>query len=200
MMIRGYVFDMGDTLVDNSSFHLEQLFACLEIETGEKLKNKDQVLKKLLSREKREISFDKLLKLLGLSAFSKETLEITVCKKLTKKPFLNAKKFFLKTNKKIFVLSNSLFSGKALKCALENLGFKHDFVVFSSSDLKFRKPYSKIYLRFLKKIKPTGLEGKDLCFFGNDFVCDELGPKKYFFKTCCFSFKDKMLEVEDENS
>lgn len=197
-MIKGYTFDLGNTLIDNRGFSFYGFFKELEKRldiflTPDVLY---KLINKLLNRKNKEISFQKILKVLGVLKFSSD-LEYDVCLNTSANVlFENAKTFIndlLKNGIKVFVLSNSLFSGDTLRKLLVSRGISDKIVVCSSTDFNYRKPSKVIFQRFNKFVENGyNIKTQEMVYIGDNYINDCLGPKPFFFKTLQYSFSEPL--------
>jgi len=198
-MIKGYTFDLGNTLIDNRGFSFYGFFKELEKRLDIFLTPDIlyKLINKLLNRKNKEISFQKILKALGVLKFS-SNLEYDVCLNTSANVlFENAKTFInnnlLKSGTKVFVLSNSLFSGDTLRKLLVNKGISDKIVVCSSADFNYRKPSKVIFQKFNKFVKKSyNIKTQEMVYIGDNYINDYLGPKPFFFKTLQYSFSQSL--------
>ena len=197
-MIKGYTFDLGNTLIDNRGFSFYGFFKELEKRLNIFLTPDIlyKLINKLSNRKNKEISFQKILKVLGVFKFSSD-LEYDICLNTSMNVlFENAKTLIndlLNNNIKVFVLSNSLFSGDTLKRLLVNKGISDKIVVCSSADFNYRKPSKVIFQRFNKFVKKGyNIKTQEMVYIGDNYINDYLGPKPFFFKTLQYSFSEPL--------
>lgn len=197
-MIKGYTFDLGNTLIDNRGFSFYRFFKELEKRLDIFLTPDIlyKLINKLSNRKNKEISFQKILKSLGAFKFSSD-LEYDVCLNTSMNVlFENAKTFIndlLKNGTKVFILSNSLFSGDTLKKLLVSRGISDKIVVRSSADFNYRKPSKVIFQRFNKFVKKGyNIKTQEMVYIGDNYINDYLGPKPFFFKTLQYSFSEPL--------
>ena len=197
-MIKGYTFDLGNTLIDNRGFSFYGFFKELEERLDISITPDIlyKLINKLLNRKNKEISFQKILKALGALKFS-SNLEYDVCLNTSANElFENAKTFIndlLKSGIKVFVLSNSLFSGDTLRKLLVNKGISDKIVVCSSADFNYRKPSKVIFQRFNKFVENGyNIKTQEMVYIGDNYINDYLGPKPFFFKTLQYSFSEPL--------
>lgn len=197
-MIKGYAFDLGNTLIDNRGFSFYGFFKELEKRLDIFLTPDIlyKLINKLSNRKNKEISFQKILKSLGAFKFSSD-LEYDVCLNTSVNALFKSAKTFindlLKNGTKVFVLSNSLFSGDTLKRLLVNKGISDKIVVRSSADFNYRKPSKVIFQRFNKFVKKGyNIKTQEMVYIGDNYINDYLGPKPFFFKTLQYSFSEPL--------
>lgn len=89
-------------------------------------------------------------------------------------------KYLYKNDHKIFILSNSIFSGVSLKTYLNYLGIgKYIEKVFTSADIGFRKPSKEAFTYIIHNLKITN--PKKIYFIGDSLEKDFNGSKKAGF-------------------
>lgn len=79
---------------------------------------------------------------------------------------------------KMYILSNSIFTGNSAKRLLYDFGILHYFEkLFSSADYGIRKPSEKFYRIAIKEILSEHHEVKkeDILYIGNDYQTDVMG-------------------------
>jgi len=80
----------------------------------------------------------------------------------------------------MYILSNSIFTGKATERLLENFGILQYFTkVYASADYGVRKPGEKFFRIAIEEILKThpGMEKNNILYVGNDYVTDVQGAK-----------------------
>lgn len=88
--------------------------------------------------------------------------------------------YLKKHDYKIYVLTNSLFSGESLKNYLEGLGLaKYIEKVYSSADIGFRKPSPQTFYHVRKDLHITNTH--DIFFIGDSLEKDYFGAKECGF-------------------
>lgn len=78
----------------------------------------------------------------------------------------------------MYILSNSIFTGKATERLLEDFGILQYFTkVYASADYGVRKPGEKFFGIAIEEIleKHPGMEKNDILYVGNDYVTDVQG-------------------------
>ena len=80
----------------------------------------------------------------------------------------------------MYILSNSIFTGKATEKLLEDFGILQYFTkVYVSADYGVRKPGEKFFRIAIKEILENhpGMKKNDILYVGNDYVTDVQGAK-----------------------
>lgn len=97
-----------------------------------------------------------------------------------------------KRRTKLYILSNSIFSGNSTRKLLRDFGILQYFEkVYSSADYGIRKPSPKFYQIALDEIKSstTGMNNEDIFYVGNDYVTDVMGSASTGLKTIWYNIK-----------
>ena len=106
-----------------------------------------------------------------MNQIQKETLLDEVCETLEK---------LQKQGIPMYILSNSIFTGKATEKLLEDFGILQYFTrVYASADYGVRKPGERLFGIAIKEILENhpGMEKNDILYVGNDYVTDVQGAK-----------------------
>ena len=189
-----FLFDLGKTLLDNFHIDLENGISSafvdpIDVDVMRELKQAylsrtlteirvSDVLKELVKtyQPKRE-SIDELEYLVLLNSEIDHLLDNV-------EPLLAlmAKKGYY-----LAVVSNSTFSGKALKRRLAELGIAKYFqFVLSSADTISRKPDAQIFQKALNLI-PNKSSSDEIYYVGNDYELDIVGSSKVGMKPIWFN-------------
>ena len=89
-------------------------------------------------------------------------------------------KYLSENNYRIFILSNSIFSGTNLKIYLDHLGIGNYIEqVFSSADIGIRKPSEEIFIYVAERLKINNY--KAVYFIGDSLEKDYDGAKNFGF-------------------
>lgn len=91
---------------------------------------------------------------------------------------------------KMYILSNSIFTGSATRRLLSDFGILHYFEkVFSSADYKVRKPSKEFYQLAITEILSVnhGVEKDEILYVGNDYITDVIGATSVGLKTVWYN-------------
>lgn len=111
-----------------------------------------------------------------------EELDYEIMNQMQKVTLLDEVKYTLEELGKqgipMYILSNSIFTGRSAMRLLDDFGIGHYFAkLFSSADYKVRKPSSEFYRIVLDEIAKQNPEIKteEILYVGNDYVTDVIG-------------------------
>jgi len=206
-MIKGIMFDMGGTLLENINLSFDNVYQCLlkcfGLENSELMK--DIYHKKILDVLKTRTSETEFKLVDLIFSFSKEIqkdvnyeeiekIEIECNRVLCELRLVNHVKEVLeqyhKRGLKMIVLSNSCFSKNAIKDSLDTFELSQyfdDFIV--SSEYGVRKPSKKFYEAGLNAI---GLKASEVIMIGDTYEPDIIGSSRLKIHSIFLSkYKDR---------
>ncbi len=215
-MIKGIMFDMGDTLVSLGKFDLlkglETTYKYLEnkevllddyLERGSEIL--DQTLFRRTTFDIKCVDFFALLKrFFGPFLIDDEKLEDIFSESFMKfteeEDIRNLLEQYQKQGYKMIVMSNTFLSSRCIIKHLEKLDLTKYFEdIIASADTLVRKP-SKIF--FDVGIKRLGLKKEEVIYIGNSYLFDYMGAKNtgikiiYYNKIKRNDYCDKKFCVE----
>lgn len=107
----------------------------------------------------------------------------------------------------MYILSNSIFTGKSARQLLRDFGILHYFnQIFSSADYNVRKPSEQFYQIAINEILSDNPEVKkeDILYVGNDYITDVMGATSMGLNTVWYNVnhlpnrnKINMMEIDD---
>lgn len=195
-MIKGVLFDMGGTLVENIDIKLENIGDCLYKYVNHNVFSKEyfdeyfekRVIELLKNRGEKEYQFSSLVKGLASKFYILQDLGI-----LEKECCDNLCKYYLVDNVieyldylkmkgvKMIVLSNTCFSKDVIVNQLDQFGLINYFSdVVVSSEYGVRKPNEEFFKAGLKKI---GLKSNEVIMIGNSLWADVEGASRLGIKS-----------------
>ena len=90
----------------------------------------------------------------------------------------------------MYILSNSIFTGKSARQLLHDFGISHYFNhIFSSADYNIRKPSKQFYQIAISKILSDnpGVKKEDMLYVGNDYITDVIGATSVGLRTIWYN-------------
>ena len=104
-------------------------------------------------------------------------------------------KYLIKNNYRIFILSNSIFSGTNLKIHLDHLGIgKYIEELFSSADIGFRKPSKEIFTYVINRLEIKN--PKEVYFVGDSLEKDYNGAKNIGFTPILMGVNEEIVSLK----
>lgn len=195
-MIKGVLFDMGGTLVENIDIKLENIGDCLYKYVNHNVFSKEyfdeyfekRVIELLKNRGEKEYQFSSLVKGLASKFYilkDLENLEKECCDNLCKYCLVDNVIEYLEYLKmkgmKMIVLSNTCFSKDVIVNQLDQFGLiKYFSDVVVSSEYDFRKPNEKFFKVGLESI---GLKANEVVMIGNSLWADVEGASRLGIKS-----------------
>lgn len=195
-MIKGVLFDMGGTLVENIDIKLENIGDCLYKYVNHNVFSKEyfdeyfekRVIELLKNRGEKEYQFSSLVKGLASKFYilkDLENLEKECCDNLCKYCLVDNVIEYLDYLKmkgmKMIVLSNTCFSKDVIVNQLDQFGLiKYFSDVVVSSEYDFRKPNEKFFKVGLESI---GLKADEVVMIGNSLWADVEGASRLGIKS-----------------
>ncbi len=91
---------------------------------------------------------------------------------------------------KMYILSNSIFTGSSARRLLSDFGILHYFKkIFFSADYRLRKPSKKFYQMAITEILSDnhGVEKEEILYIGNDYVTDVIGATSVGLNTVWYN-------------
>ena len=96
---------------------------------------------------------------------------------------------------RIFILSNSIFSGTNLKIYLDHLGIgKYIEELFSSADIGFRKPSKEIFTYMINRLEIKN--PKEVYFIGDSLEKDYNGAKNIGFTPILMGVNEEIVDLK----
>ena len=193
------LFDLYDTILKDISFDFkagikwiyDTYFA--QACTWEELKAYEETLWPLFAKRREDNSEVCLIRDEVVKLFEKfdvvlpenlEELDYEIMNQIQKETLLDEVRETLEDLQKqglpMYILSNSIFTGKATEKLLEDFGILQYFTkVYASADYGVRKPGEKFFGIAIGEILEThpGMEKNDILYVGNDYVTDVQGAK-----------------------
>lgn len=220
------IFDLYDTVLKNISFDFnngitylynvffQQVCSLKEFIDYEETflplyeKRKADYSEVCLIRDEVPLFFDKF-EVAKPEAF--EELDYDVMNKMQKVTLLEDVKYTLnelqKQGIKMYILSNSIFTGKSIRRLLEDFKILQFFnQIFSSADYKVRKPSEQFYQIAINEILLENHEDKkeDILYVGNDYITDVMGATSMGLNTVWYNVnhlpnqnKISIMEIDD---
>ena len=104
-------------------------------------------------------------------------------------------KYLSENNYRVFILSNSIFSGDNLKIYLDHLGAgKYIEDLFTSADIGFRKPSEEIFTYVIEKLEIK--YPKEVYFIGDSLEKDYNGAKNIGFTPILIGSNEEMVGLK----
>jgi len=123
-------------------------------------------------------------------------LEYAIMNKMQQETILEEVRFVLEELKKqeipMYILSNSIFTGRSAECLLNEFGILHYFKeVFSSADYGVRKPSPRFFQMAIDRIlsENSGIRETDILYVGNDYITDVMGAVSAGLETVWYNVK-----------
>ena len=223
MLNKVVVFDLYDTVLKDISFdfdsgieYLHRMFFQEKCSLAE-LKSYAESFLLLYSKRKTEHTEVCLIKDEVPLFFEKfgvkmpedmANLDYDIMNQMQKVTLLAEVKYTLEELRKqgipMYVLSNSIFTGRSAMHLLDDFGISHYFTkLFSSADYKVRKPSPQFYRLVLDEIAKNnlGIKREDILYVGNDYVTDVIGATSMGLSTVWYNVKhhpnEKGLSISD---
>ncbi len=197
------LFDLGNTLIENVSINLVNGFVSLFGNILSKQELEEEI--KMVAKRFNERS-DRELMILDLIRDIADRHNIDLGENVETR-FLDAVevdrsidgvnevlRFLKKQGYYLGVISNTIFSGKAMRQRLIVLGYDDAFnFVLTSADVTYRKPFKEIFERALSMVQKDlpEIKPEDVYFVGDSYEIDVLGSTKA-------GLKPIWLNVENE--
>lgn len=203
------MFDLYDTVLKDVSFHFDKGIAWLyDTFFTEKCSIKDltdyaETFLPLYAKRKIDYSevclirdevplFFEKFHVVKPEAF--EELDYDIMNHMQRVTLLEDVKYTLnelqKQDIKMYILSNSIFTGSAARRLLSDFGILHYFKkVFSSADYRVRKPSKKFYQMAITEILSDnhGVEKEEILYIGNDYITDVIGATSVGLSTVWYN-------------
>ena len=140
-----------------------------------------------------------------------EELDYEVMNKMQKVTLLEDVRYTLNELQKqgieMYILSNSIFTGKSARQLLRDFGILHYFnQIFSSADYNVRKPSKQFYQIAINEILSDNhkVKKKDILYVGNDYITDVMGATSMGLSTVWYNVnhlpnqnKINIMEIDD---
>lgn len=140
-----------------------------------------------------------------------EELDYEVMSKMQKVTLLEDVRYTLNELQKqgieMYILSNSIFTGKSTRKLLRDFGILHYFnQIFSSADYNVRKPSEQFYQIAINEILSDNHDVKkeDILYVGNDYITDVMGATSMGLSTVWYNVnhlpnqnKINIMEIDD---
>lgn len=196
-MKKAILFDLYDTILKDVSFDFKAGIKWLydtyftQTCTWEELKEYEETFWPLFAKRREDNSEvclirDEIAKLFEKFdvALPEDLMELdyAIMNQIQKETLLDEVRETLEDLQKqgvpMYILSNSIFTGKATERLLEDFGILQYFTkVYASADYGVRKPGERFFGIAIKEMLEThpGMEKNDILYVGNDYVTDVQG-------------------------
>ena len=193
------LFDLYDTVLKDVSFSVQQCFEWLykayfmEVCTREEFEAYREIFSPMYAKraeDNSEVHFmwDEVVKIFEHFGASLpedlDELEYSLMNQMQQETLLDeVRETLVMLHSKgisMYILSNSIFTGKATERLLEELDIlKYFNKVFSSADYGIRKPHKSFFQMAVKEIQKVypDVQKEDILYVGNDYVTDVQGAR-----------------------
>ena len=208
-MIKGVLFDMGGTLVENIDIKLENIGDCLYKYVNHNVFSKEyfdeyfekRIIELLKNRGEKEYQFSSLVKGLASKFYILKDLRIlekeccdNLCKYCLVDNVIEYLDYLKMKGMKMIVLSNTCFSKDVIVNQLDQFGLiKYFSDVVVSSEYDFRKPNEKFFKVGLESI---GLKANEVVMIGNSLWADVEGASRLGIKSILID-KDSYYDSDE---